>query len=302
MSPSQIDESQLRDRFEKFVFIASAVLNLALPVIAIALALKGSDWLASHPFFVGKIRKILVGEIALIFSPLALVIARNSLRGFISGNSIRLSKDQLPQIYEVLEKYCDKLGIRDVPELYISERAISDFSMACSAWRHDFIVLNTVLLDPNIEDRLPVIGFAIGRELGALRLGYTKWWNELLLCYVNILPFFNKLISRLRTYSCDRYGAFLTPDGLSGLIVLSAGPFMLKHVNVKEYVKRVQEYGGIWEKMSEGKNKTPHISNRIKALFDAGLFQMDQISLRLAEKEKKVEGRKFKGEIIRKSS
>jgi len=287
MSNSFIDESQLRHPREKFLFIASVILNLAIPVLAIALALKGSDWLSTHPFFAEKMKKMLVAVIIMILSPLALGFIRNTRREFIRGNSLRLSKDQLPQIYEVLEKHCEKLGIKDVPELYLTERAITDYSMACSTRGHDFIVLSTALLDPEIENRRQVIGFALGRELGAIRLGYTKWWNEFFLSYFNILSFLKNPLSRMRTYSCDRYGAYLTPDGLSGLIVLSAGPFMLKHVNVSEYVKRVDEYGGFWVKLSESSKRTPHISNRIKALFDADLFRLEQNILRLVEEEKK---------------
>jgi hypothetical protein len=293
MSYSLIDESQLRHRHEKIVFIASVILNLAIPTFAIALALKGSDWLSAHPFFAEKIKKILVAAIIAILSPLALGFIRNTRREFIRGNSLRLSKDQLPQVYEVFEKHCEKLGMKNIPELYLSEGAISDYSMACSAWGRNFIVLGTTLLDPEIGDRRPVIGFALGRELGALRLGYTKWWDEFLLSYVNMLPFLKNPLCRMRTYSCDRYGAYLTPDGLSGLIVLSAGPFMLKHVNVSEYVKKVHEYGGFWVKLSESSKRTPHISNRIKALFDAGLFRLEQNILRLVEDEKKVKGWRF---------
>src|SRR5262249_30318157 len=109
MSTPVINESQLRYPHERVLFVATVILNLAIPVLAIILVVIGSDWLSTHPFFAEKIKKILVAAIIGILSPLALGFIRNTRREYIRGNSLRLSKDQLPQIYEIFEKHCDKL-------------------------------------------------------------------------------------------------------------------------------------------------------------------------------------------------
>ena len=63
------------------------------------------------------------------------------------------------------------------------------------------------------------MAFILGRELGRIRLGYTRLWKEILLTYVLRIPYLNIPITRVRTYSCDRYGAFLAPAGVRGLII-----------------------------------------------------------------------------------
>jgi hypothetical protein len=75
------------------------------------------------------------------------------------------------------------------------------------------------------------------------------------------------------TYSEDRYGAFLAPEGLPGLIGVASGRLMLPEVNAPDYLKQVRLYGGVWARLVGLTEAEPTISDRIMALFDADLLK-----------------------------
>jgi Zn-dependent protease with chaperone function len=123
-----------------------------------------------------------------------------------------------------------------MPELYVSDKAISAPAQAFSAWKENYVVLGSTFLDAKLDEIQGVYEFLLGRELGHIRLGHTTWLDELLLAYVIRIPFLQNPIAMARTLSCDRYGAYLTKNCLRGLIVQSSGRRTLKLVNPEDYL------------------------------------------------------------------
>src|SRR5436190_4960235 len=178
---SNPDERLLRHPSEKLVFVASVILNLVLLVTAIVFILFGTEFLEAVPYvgrYTTEIRAIAVGSFAIT---LTLPFLRNSRLARIRGDSIRLSEDQLPEIFDILKRHCEKLGIDKLPELYITDRAISGASYAYSAWHLDYIVLSTKYIDSRISDSLETISFLLGSEIGRIRLGHSSFLDDLML-------------------------------------------------------------------------------------------------------------------------
>ena len=265
-------ESQLRHPWEIPIFIASVVLNLALIAAAIFIAARGDAWLRSHHFLAKYSNQIRAGAIAAILTVPSLALVRNNRLGFIRGNSIRLSKDQFGPVYEILAGHCRKLSMTGPPDLYLTDRAISPPAQAFSAWGKDYIVLRTDFLETPIENVRDVIAFTLGCELGRFRLGHASWWNDVLLTFISKIPVIRAPLSRVATYSRDRYGAFLAPDGVRGLLVLASGRRVLKSVNINAYLTQVSEYGGFWARLAGAIRTAPHISYRIQMLWAAGFW------------------------------
>jgi hypothetical protein len=273
MKLAQINESQLRHPWEKTIFIASVVLNLALMVAAIVLVDTAHNWLKDHPILAKNAKQLQALALAAVFAPPAIAFIRNARRGFIRGNSVRLSKDQIPEIYNILESHCERLGMNNVPELYVSDDAIHGPIGAYTAWKHDFIVITRHFLERKPERIPDVLAFMIGRELGRIRLGHTRWWYELVLAYVIKIPYLRNPMTQVQTLSHDRYGAFLAPSGIRGLVVEACGRRMLQSMNLEDYLNQVREYGGFWEMLANMTKRRPHIAYRIRALLNAGLLQ-----------------------------
>jgi hypothetical protein len=282
MTSGQFNEAQLQHPLERPLFIAYAILNLVIVIIAIGVIRIGFNWvgthpilakfLESHPVLTDFLVKVAAVISLAIFAPLAIPVVRNMRRAIIRGSSIRLSAEQIPQIYGILEEHCSKFGMCRVPELYLSEDAISGLAQAYSVWRNDYIVLNAELVEKAMEESPGALAFMLGRELGRLRLGHLKWWDEMLLAHVSNIPILRAPLLRVRTYSCDRYGAYLSEIGLNELLAQAAGRKMLKNLNLVEYLDQARAYRGFWARAAGLMRESPPLLLRAKALLDAGFL------------------------------
>lgn len=269
------DERQLRHPAERPLIVAFAVLNVLLMAATIFIVFKGSDWLRAHPHIAKYRGRVRVLAIAAVVALPATVFFRNTRHALIHGRSIALSSQQLPEIYAIVHRHCRKLQLPKVPELYFSSINMSGPARAYRSWKCDYIVLSSKFLQPNLSPMLPVFAFWIGREIGRLRLNHASWPTELMLAYVDKIPHLSNPLRRVFTYSEDRYGAFLAPEGLPGLVALASGRLMLPEVNMPDYLKQVQAYGGTWARLGLLTQSEPTISHRIKALCEAGLLKVD---------------------------
>ena len=90
------------------------------------------------------------------------------------------------------------------------------------SWRQQYIVLGSSFVQPDLALMRETISFLLGRELGRLRLGHASWFTDLLLAYVNKIPYLSNPLLRIFTYSEDRYGALLEPASLLGLVSIAS--------------------------------------------------------------------------------
>jgi hypothetical protein len=264
-------ESDLHKRSDTVVYVAAVLVNLALFALAILLIEHGSAWLNQYPRLAKRAQDVRALALALLAAPPALVFLRHRRRGLAAGNGVRLSDKQLPDLYRTLVRYCDRLGQREIPALYIAEQA-KGYSEAFAAWHHEFIVIRPVYLIAPLDEVRPIYEFWIGRELGRIRLGHTRWWEELLVAYVVKLPLLRNPLLHARTYAYDRYGAYLAPDSIRGLIVFASGRQILKLIDVPEFVAQSELHRGFWPWLSNLTRAEPHVTFRVRALIDAGLY------------------------------
>jgi len=254
------------------IFRFSVVINFILLAAAILLLVYGPQLVENYPMLHDNRNKLRALIIAILAAPLFVTSLRYTRRAFIRGNSVELSDKQIPFIFQILRRHVEKLGLIQVPELYLSDRGISEPSGSFSTWSEDYIVITTGYLDPKIENSHDTIAFLLGFELGRLRLGHTKFLDELLLSYVQKIPYLRNPIRHIRVYSRDRYGAFLAPEGLAGLVVQASGRRQLKLINVADYVDQTKGYGGALTWLAHLQKKDPPVSRRVQRLLEAGFF------------------------------
>lgn len=260
----------MRHPLERPFFIASVILNFALMAAALVLFFHPPAWDKTHPILgkeVGVIRFLAIT--ALVGIPL-LVLRRNQREAYVRGNSVRLSRTQFPEVYAILEDHCRRLGMAEIPELFLTASTIQPFSQAWSSWRENYIILHQIIFDTDYKKTLDVVAFALGHELGAIRLGHTAVWNEMLLTYVSALKWLRSPLNRVRIFSRDRYGAHLAPTGFRGLLMYAAGRRMMNYVNIDEYLERSRHYWGIWSGLNTFVESVPQVLIRIQELRAAG--------------------------------
>jgi hypothetical protein len=267
-----LDESRLRHPKERPVFIATVLLNLALVAGALALGLYGGDWLERHPRVAKYADGLRAAAIAAVLAPFVLTFARNRRHASVRANSVQLSREQFPQVYEEFEQMCGTLRMQSPPELYLSEDAIKAPSGAYSAWHVDYVVLDDKFLEANPLDAPDVYRFFLARELGRIRLGHTRWFDDILIAHVTRTPVLATPLMHMRTYSHDRYALMLAPDSIRGLAVLASGRRMLPHVDVEAFLTQAREVRGWWARVASLGRDSPRVAYRVQELEHAGLL------------------------------
>ena len=265
-----VDESVLRDPLERPVFIATVACNFLLMGIAIVLVFYQPDWLKTHPLLGKDASFLRVLAITALFGIPVLVLNRNRREASIRGNSVRLSEQQFPEIYAILQDHCRRLGMARVPELFLSTGAIAPYSRTFSSWRENYIVLHQIIFDIDDRKTMDVISFVLGHELGAIRLNQTAVWNEMLLTYVSSIKWLRNPLERVRIFSRDRYGAALTPTGFRGLLINAVGRRLMGQVNIADYLDQERRYGGFWNGLNVFFEARPQVFTRIRRLHAAG--------------------------------
>lgn len=252
------------------MFIASVILNFVLLAAAIVLILYPPAWDKKFPIIgkeIGLVRALAFGA---VFGIPLLVLRRNRREAYVRGNSVRLSKTQFPEIYEILEAHCRRLGIAEIPELFITDAAIKPYSEAYSSWRENYIILHQNIFDTDYRKELDVVSFLLGHELGAIRLGQTAVRTEMLLTYISSVKWLANPLNRVRIFSRDRYGAHLAPTGFRGLLILAVGRRLLDDVNIDDYLDQMRRYGSIWAGINTFVEPRPILLLRLQELRKAG--------------------------------
>jgi Zn-dependent protease with chaperone function len=185
---------------ERPLFGVFVVLNIVLMATAIFIVLKGAAWLGAHPHLAPHSDRIRVLAIAAVLGLPAMTFLRNTRHALILGKSIALSPEQLQQIYAILRRHCDRLGMEQVPDLYFSDMNMKEPALAYTSWKCSYIVLSSKFLQPNLQPVLPVFAFWLGRESGCLRLKHTSWPTEFLLPYVDRIPHLSNPLRRVFAY------------------------------------------------------------------------------------------------------
>lgn len=270
-SEARTDERTLRHPWERPVYVISASLNIIFLVGAIWLVTKGTPWLDTHPLLHKRASQLRALAIAALAAGPSVTFLRNTRWAATDWNGIRLSSKQIPELYAILARHCAVFGM-PVPALYISHKE-SGIARAYSSWHHYYVVLGIELLQPDLAPISDAIAFNIAREVGRIRLKHTEWWDELLISYIVRIPVLRTPLMHLRAYSADRYGGFLEPEGLRGLIALSAGRLILPRVDVAEYLRALRSGTRVTGFLAQVTNAAPPIRRRIRALYQLGLFK-----------------------------
>ena len=275
MERREISEREIVDRGTRLLLGALEALNYAILIGLGAALWLGVGWLVAvtnAPISDGEAR---LYAVAAFLAPNLIAFARGLRRGHVAGNSIRLSEAQIPAIHRILAGHAARIGA-PTPELYLSEVALDVDAEAFSAFRCDYVVISPHFLERRPKKSRSVISFMLGRELGRIRLGYTGLRHELGFFYVKRIPVLKTFLAHAKTYVADRYGAWLEPEGLEGLMVVASGRRQLKNVAWEEFVRQVEEEPDLWTRAANALSPTPALAFRARRLLRAGLLVLPE--------------------------
>jgi Zn-dependent protease with chaperone function len=269
-----MDDPRLRDPHEVALYVLSVLVNLLIVVLIVvgALLLGFLNALAGDPLSGPAVEAIRVAFVALLLLVPGMVVYRQLTRAGTRGSAVRLSRRQFPDIHAVKEDIARKFDLQRDPEVYLMSGNGTLNAFAASTFGHDFVVIHSELFSNTYEKNKDALTFIIGHELGHLRLGHTRLWYQLSTAYVDRVPLLGGFLSRAREFSCDRHGAYLVPRGEEGLVLLAAGRYVYKEVDVDELLEQAREFRGFWPAVAQLPQSHPFTVRRLKALRDAGFF------------------------------
>ena len=266
---------QLRSPYEIPLYVFSMLVNLLIIALILmgALLLGYLNAVAGEPLSGSVVDAIRVAFVALLLLVPGLVLYRQLTRAGTRGSAVRLSSRQFPDIYAVKDDFVRRLNLRRDPEIYLMSGNGTLNAFAASTFGYDFVVIHSELFSNTYEKNRDALAFIIGHELGHLRLGHTRLWYQLSTAYVDRVPLLKGFLSRAREYSCDRHGAYLVPQGEEGLVLLAAGRYVYKDVDVGELLEQAQRFRGFWPIVAQLPQSHPFTVRRLKVLYDAGFFE-----------------------------
>jgi Zn-dependent protease with chaperone function len=266
---------KLRNPYEIPLYIFSVLVNLLIIALILigALLLGYLNALAGEPLSGPVVDVIRAAFVALLLLVPGLVLYRQLTRAGTRGSAVTLSPRQFPDIYAVKDDFARRLNLLRDPEIYLMSGNGTLNAFAASTFGYDFVVIHSELFSNTYEKNRDALAFIIGHELGHLRLGHTRLWYQLSTAYVDRVPLLKGFLSRAREYSCDRHGAYLVPQGEDGLVLLAAGRYVYKDVDVGELLEQAQRFRGFWPIVAQLPQSHPFTVRRLKVLYDAGFFE-----------------------------
>src|SRR6267143_2034469 len=253
-----VELERIRHPRERRVLLLSALANAGMVAAVVAALLLAPDWLAAHPRIQRLAQRVqTVAIVAVLILP-AITFLRRSRLALARENSVRLGRDQVPEIFSILDRQCSALGVTDPPELYVSKGATpSELSNAMAF----------------VDGRQAIV---LGYELGRLRLGHASWWQDVYLGYLKRIPVLRLPLLTVQTFSRDRHAALLVPDGIRGLLLQASGGDLLDHLSVAAYVRQAMEGPSPWSRLAAVGRTGPHVSSRVRTLYRSGFFQLER--------------------------
>src|SRR5918998_1854374 len=266
---------RLRNPYEIPLYVVSVLINLLI----IAVILPGVLFLGlvnprgGGPLPGPAVDAIVASFVALLLLVPGLVLYRQLTRAGTRGSAVRLSPRQFPDIYALKEDFAHRLGLQKEPEIYLMSGNGTLNAFAASTFGYDFVVIHSELFSNTYEKNKEALAFIIGHELGHLQLGHTRLWYQLSTAYVDRVPLLGGFLSRAREFSCDRHGAYLAPQGEEGLMLLAAGRYVYKAVDVGELLEQARRFRGVLPTPAQPPQSPPFTVRRLKVLYDAGFFE-----------------------------
>ncbi|MBO0876732.1 MAG: M48 family metalloprotease, partial [Pseudonocardia sp.] len=196
-----------------------------------------------------------------------LILARE-LRGVsVSGGAVASGPSRCPELCQTAAEFTEWMRLRRRPEIFMGHGYGRLTAFAGRASRYDYIVLPDELVTGPHRNNPGIPRFVLGHEMGHIRLHHASLWYRIALAYSDRIPLLGPALSRLREYSCDRYGAYLSAEGDSGLVGVASAESTEPDANADQPPRPQRR---LWARFSELSRSHPSTARRLEQLHRAG--------------------------------
>lgn len=227
------------------------------PLFILGLIFSTAVWMAMIVSIIG----VFYGAFFLVF-----MLAVHALfLAHVRGNGVRVSRSQLPELYERCRQIASRLGLDEVPEVYLLQAGGVLNAFATKLLSRRVVIIYSQLAD-NCEDPRQ-LDFVIGHEMAHLAAGHLRW--QAFLFPFMALPWLGPAYSRAREYTCDRAGLEVSGSleaAMRGLGVLAAGGRYAQRIDLQSFMDQRAESGSFWMSVVELSSSHPFLCKRAAAL------------------------------------
>ncbi|HEY5340225.1 MAG TPA: M48 family metallopeptidase [Candidatus Aquilonibacter sp.] len=187
-------------------------------------------------------------------------------RGRLIGSSVMIHESQYPRVFSIVKRACTAL---DLPMPLIFVREDNQVPVVALGFGEPYaLVISSHWIEHFEDDEL---AFAIGRELGHIAAGHTRYLS-LLSVNGNENPFIALIFGgwlRSCSMTCDRVGLLVcgSLDAAARSIVIASFHHFGRHVNVKQFAEQGREIAGDGAlRLGEWLGGEPYATRRIAAM------------------------------------
>lgn len=202
---------------------------------------------------------ILLGFLSYLFMQSAFI-------SFIKGTAVKITEEQLPDLYKQYLSCCDKLGIKSEPDIYMLHGDGIFNAFATRFLGRNFVILLSDVVDA-LEDEKGCLNFYMGHELGHIHRKHLIWKS--ILIPSRILPLLGSTYSRAREITCDNYGFTCCEDpheAIRGLAIFAAGGKRWKTLAINRYTSQASDTSSFWMSFHELTSGYPWLVKRMARL------------------------------------
>lgn len=190
-------------------------------------------------------------------------VAQGFFVGIIKGNSVKVTEDQYPDIYRLVKTQSEEIGIKEMPEIFISHGHFNAFVTKLA--RTKYLMLYSEVIETSLKGDFEVVKFIIGHELGHIKRRHLT--KDAWLFPSNFVPLLKYAYSRGCEYTCDRIGHSFSQQGaLEGILILATGKEIYTKVNIDQFTHNSADQRSFWVWISEKFLSHPHITKRMQAV------------------------------------
>jgi Zn-dependent protease with chaperone function len=180
--------------------------------------------------------------------------------GMIKGNSIRVTKDQYPEVYQIIEEQAARLGLDKLPEIYVTGGHFNAFVTQFS--RAKFLQIYSEVIETSLTGNYDVLKYVTAHELCHIKQKHLTKTKYLL--PARFIPFLSLAYSRGCEYTCDRAGFTFSPKGsIEGVLIMTTGKEIHSKFNIETHINNALESEGFSTWFSEKFLSHPHLYKRL---------------------------------------
>jgi len=204
---------------------------------------------------------------ALIFSVLGW-LAHGLLIARIKSEAVRLDANQLPELASAFAEICSRVGLQNIPELYLMQSGGILNAFATRHCARDFVVIYSDILEA-YGAQSGEIKFLLGHEIGHIRSRHIL--KQMMLLPGMFLPLIGSAYARACESSCDRFGAFASGDAeasVRAMMILSGGKYAGRQLMADAFSNQHHASRGFFVSLHELFSGYPTLSKRVSDLLD----------------------------------